>query len=305
MLFRHEYKGVTWIDLITPSRGEVKDVASEFSIDPSVSAELLSPTIHPHTELYPNHLYLVLHFPILERGTCTSSAEQEVDFIIGKDFIITARYEDISCFNEFRHIFEINAPLEEDHIGNSPFDVFTLIARRLYKAVETEIFTVHDKLEYIEKEIFEGFEKEMVVALSYAGRDILNLKQTLDPHQETLRTLIELTETFAGREHTAKIRTIESIYYRSRRNVTRIWQTLNELRETNNSLLTTNQNEVMKKLTIMAFVTFPLMLISSIFGMNTNFLPIVGTPQDFWIITGLMACATFLMFVFFKKKNWF
>lgn len=304
MIHRHDYKGVVWVDLVSPTPAEVQDIAAEFSVDQSVAHELLSPTLQPHTEQYDNHLFLVLHFPLLEKGSCTSSAEQEVDFIIGKNFIITIRYEDISCFNEFRHVFEVNAPLVDDHIGDSPFDIFLLITRRLYKGVESEIYSVHEKLEYIEKEIFEGYEKEMVVALSYAGRDILNLKQTLDPHQEILHSLAELTESFAGRAYMVRVRTIENMYYRSKRNVTRIWQTLSELRETNNSLLSTKQNEVMNKLTIMAFVTFPLMLISSIFGMNTHILPIVGLPNDFWVIMGMMAFATFTMFIFFKRKKW-
>tara|TARA_B100000745_G_scaffold292473_1_gene233371 strand:+ start:29465 stop:30382 length:918 start_codon:yes stop_codon:yes gene_type:complete len=304
MLRRHTYKKITWIDLVSPTQDEVREAAQELGVDAQVASELLSPTLRPHIEKYENHLYLVLHFPTLKPTTHLSSAEQEVDFVIGKDFLITARYEELESFSEFRQVFEVNATLEDDHIGDSPFDIFLLLTRRLYKGVEAEIYTVREKLEYIEKEIFEGYEKEMVVALSHAGRDILNLKQALDPHQEILRSLGELTEAFSGREYVSRVKKIENMYYRSRKHIIRIWQTLSELRETNNSLLSTKQNEVMKKLTIMAFVTFPLMLISSIFGMNTKILPIAGMDNDFWIITGVMLIATCIMFLFFKHKNW-
>ena len=77
-----------------------------------------------------------------------------------------------------------------------------------------------------------------------------------------------------------------------------------ELREINNSLVSTKQNEVMKILTIMAFVTFPLSLLASIFGMNTVYLPIVGHSLDFWIIIGIMAGATICFFAFFKHNRW-
>ena len=60
----------------------------------------------------------------------------------------------------------------------------------------------------------------------------------------------------------------------------------------------------MKILTIMAFVTFPLSLIAAIFGMNTVYIPIIGTPGDFWIVMGIMGFATFLMFLYFKRKKW-
>jgi magnesium transporter len=82
-------------------------------------------------------------------------------------------------------------------------------------------------------------------------------------------------------------------------------ESLHELRETNNSLLTTKQNETMKVFTILAFVTLPLSLIASIFEMNTRYTPIIGLPFDFWIIIGGMAVMSIAMFSFFKFKKWF
>lgn len=303
MLHRHEYKNLVWIDLESPTVEEVRRVADEFNVHPVVADELLSPTLRPHTEKYDNHLYLVLHFPSLERSR-GQVPEQEVDFIIGKKFIITTRYEELPSFIEFRKVFEVNAALEEDHFTDNSFDIFLLLAKRLYRTVDGQIDDIRETLERIEDQIFKGQEKEMVISLSKVGRDILNLKQALDPHQDILSSLASLTDSFAGEEYVARVRAIESMYYRSRKHITRIWQTLTELRETNNSLLTTKQNEVMKIFTILAFVTFPLSLIASVFGMNTTYMPFVGTRYDFWIIVGVMGFTTFLMFLYFRHKNW-
>jgi Mg2+ and Co2+ transporter CorA len=54
----------------------------------------------------------------------------------------------------------------------------------------------------------------------------------------------------------------------------------------------------------MAFVTFPLSLFASIFGMNTKTLPLAGFEGDFWIILGIMVAATIFFFAFFKHKRW-
>lgn len=305
MLHRHEYKDLVWIDLECPTIEEVRRIANEFGISPTVADELLSPTLRPHTESHTDYLYLVLHFPTLQHPAHTAVApEHEVDFIIGKNFIITTRYEELTTFVEFRKVFEVNASLEEGHFSDNAFDIFLLLARRLYQIVDIDIDKIKTTLEYIENEIFEGQEREMVEALSRAGRDILNIKQGLDPHQDILGSLSELTGEFAGKEYVVKVRAIENMYYRSRKHTTRIWQTLTELRETNNSLLSTKQNEVMKIFTILAFVTFPLSLFASIFGMNTQNTPFVGSTYDFWIVIGLMGCATFFMFLFFRRKHW-
>jgi len=39
--------------------------------------------------------------------------------------------------------------------------------------------------------------------------------------------------------------------------------------------------------------------------MNTKYLPIVGSPNDFWIITGLMILGVSMMMVYFKFRKWF
>jgi Mg2+ and Co2+ transporter CorA len=38
--------------------------------------------------------------------------------------------------------------------------------------------------------------------------------------------------------------------------------------------------------------------------MNTEYLPIVGLPGDFWIVTGLMLAGTVFMIAVFKRKKW-
>ena len=305
MLHRHEYKDLIWIDCESPTLEEVRSISKEFGIDLTVADELLSPTLRPHTEHYGHYLYLVLHFPTLQHTHEQQVLpEQEVDFIIGKNFIITTRYEALPIFIEFRKVFEVNATLEEDHFTDSPFDIFLLLAKRLYRTIDVDINTISDKLETIEAEIFKGNEKEMVIALSHVGRDILNLKQGLDPHQDVLSSLADLTAEFSGKEYVARVRSIESMYYRSRKHITRIWQTLSELRETNNSLLSAKQNEVMKIFTILAFVTFPLSLIASVFGMNTKSMPFIGQDNDFLIVIGIMGIATFFMFLYFRSKKW-
>lgn len=305
MLHRHEYKDLVWIDLESPTALEVRSIVDEFGITTSVADELLAPTLRPHTERYDGYLYLVLHFPAHQHtDNSVTVPEHEVDFIVGKNFIITTRYTAIDSFVEFRKVFEVNATLAENDLVHNPFDIFLLLAKRLYRTVDAEIDEVRETLEYIESEIFKGNEREMVASLSRTGRTILNLKQALDPHQDILSSLAELTTDFAGKEYVTRVHAIENMYYRSRKHITHTWQTLNELRETNNSLLSTKQNEVMKIFTILAFVTFPLSLVASVFGMNTTSTPFVGEENDFWIVVGLMAFATFFMFLYFRHKKW-
>jgi magnesium transporter len=178
------------------------------------------------------------------------------------------------------------------------------MVQALYRALGDECDLLRRSLQKIEESIFTGDERRMVIALSHEGRIIHDFRQALVPHREMLASLEPHTGRLFGAEFAFHLRSVEGALERIENTLENLRDSLTELRETNNSLLTTKQNEVMKTLTIMAFVTFPLMLVSSIFGMNTSYLPFVGLPGDFWFVIGIMAFLTALFFLYFKHKKW-
>lgn len=302
MLTRHEHNGLVWIDLESPSRDEVQDIVDQFGIEPLIAEELLLPSTKPRVEFRSDSAYLVLHFPVIRHSH--RSREQEIDFIVGRSFIITARYETIDPLHKFAKVFDTNSVLERTEIGEHAGYVFFFMLKKMYRAVEHELEFVRHDLNVIEDSIFSGHEVDMVSAISKVARELLNMRQVIEPHREVLREFEAGATKFLGEDFAPYLRTLSDEYYRVHNHIMRATESLRELRETNNSLLTTKQNETMKIFTIMAFTTFPLTLIAAIFSMDTQHTPIIGNPNDFWIIISLMATLTFCMFFYFKHKHW-
>lgn len=303
MIKKHTYKNLTWIDLLKPTQEEVLELMEEYDIHPSVANDLLTPTFKPTVDLHNNFMYLIMHFPALKH-THNNEPNQEVDFIIGKDFLITSRYDTIDPIHKFSRVFDVNSVLEKEDVGKNAGYIFFLIMKKLYGSIHHELESIEDSLEKAEEAIFKGEEKKMVKGLSIIGRDLLNLKQATNPHKEILESLETIGKEFFEDSFGDYIKDILSDYYKIRHNIEVNRESLIELRGTNDSLLSTKQNETMMILTIMAFVTFPLSLIASIFGMNTVHIPIVGQPNDFWLVIIIMLIMTSFMFLFFKSKKW-
>lgn len=304
MITRYRHRDVVWVDLESPTPDEVREVMEEYDIHPVVAEELLLPTLKPKVEFYDNHfIYLILHFPAF-RHTHSEDGNQEVDFIIGRNFIITTRYDTIDPLHKFSKVFEVNSILDRSGVGNHAGYIFYFMIKKLYKALEHEIEYLTDTLREVEGKIFDGREREMVVELSRISRDLLIFKQAMMLHRDVLESLDPAGKSLFGSEFSFYLKSIVGEYYRVQSAIEANLNSLVELRETNNSLVSTKQNEVMKVLTIMAFVTFPLSVIASIFGMNTKVLPIVGRPHDFWIVIGIMFIATIVFFFFFKYRKW-
>lgn len=303
MISRYIYKNLTWIDLESPTKDEVRQIMDEYDIHPVVANELLTPTVRPKVDLYENIIYLILHFPTVAHQH-EGHTEQEVDFIIGRNFFITTHYELVDPLYEFSKVFEVSSILDKSNLGDHGGFLFFYVVKELYRNLESDLDVINDRLERIEEKIFEGGEVRMVETISKTNRDLLNFRQSIRHHGAILESFEAAGKKFFGQDFEYYLRSVTGEYYKVANILDGHKETLVDLRETNDSLLTTRTNEIMKFLTIIAFITFPLALIASLFGMNTIATPIVGSPGDFWVVMGMMLFATLAMFAFFKLKRW-
>lgn len=295
-----------WIDLENPTREEVREIMNTYGIDPEVAEDLLDPTIHTRADAFDDFLYFVFHFPLhTNRHDSTKTLRsEEIDFVIGKNFLITIHYSPIESLVTFSKSFETDTILHHDKITKNSGLLFMHILFCLYKAVQEKSEEIHSTLNMYEEKIFSGKEKEMVFELSNLNRILIYFREALIPHKNIFSVLEKVGPNLLGKEVELYILKIKQEYFKSQRIVGSAKEYADELRETNNSLLTTKQNEVMKLLAIISFITFPLTLITSIFGMNTDYLPIVGMDYDFGIVISIMAVIAITFFMFFKNKKW-
>lgn len=303
MIHRHTVDNVTWVDLESPTRDEVRQVMDEFQIHPIVGNELFTPTVRPRVEPAGESIYLILHFPSIAHKHGGKS-EQEVDFVIGKDFLITTHYELIDPLHEFSKIFEANLMLDKSRITEHAGFLFFYLIRELYQRLGDELDDVGQKLEWIERRIFEGEEVEMVRTISETNRDLLSVKQAIRHHEEILESFDLAGRKLFGEDFTYYLRAIIGEYHKVANMLDGHKETLIDLRETNDSMLTTKSNEIIKVFTVLMFVMLPPSLVAALFSMNTQYVPIIGHPYDFWIIILLMIGATVVTYLYFKWKQW-
>lgn len=304
MLTRHTRKGVTWIDMESPTRQELQDVMTEFNIDARIEEEIISPTPYPLVVSSARYLYLILHFPTTDpRG---GAKNQEIDFIVGKDFMITARYEVIDSIHNLHKVFEAEELLGLPAKQADAEGLLERVLRHLYAALSEETEQIARMLERIENDIFSGKERETVQNLSKVSRVLLRFDTTLTRHSDPLSSFLDqlATPEFFGKDFKQHIAHVEAERTHAASLVGNYRAVTNELRKTNDSLLSTKQNDIVTRLTIMAFVTFPLTVITGLFGMNTVYTPIVDSPFGFWMIVGLMFVSVFLFVAYFRLRKW-
>ena len=306
MVLKRTHRNLTWIDLECPTNEEVREVMKDYNIHPLVAEELVGPSLRPKVEVYDDFIYLILHFPVIRRKHGKRFVEQqEIDFILGKNFIITSRYGAIESLHQFSKLFEVNSILDRSGMGDHAGFVFFSMIRILYDALSRELDFMSDSIRDIEERIFKGHERAMVVRISEVSRDLLDFKRATSLHKEILESFEVAARRFFGDGFDHHIRSIIGEYYRIHNHIESNRESLGELRETNNSLLDARETETMKMITIVAFLTLPASIITNFFQMSTVSTPIVGVQGDWLIITSVCVISTIFLLVLAKIKRWF
>jgi magnesium transporter len=284
---------IAWVDALSPTNEEILQLQKIYNLNDSVTRDLMTPTLIPRIDECDKHLYIVLHFPANRHSHRENP--QEIDFIIGKNYLITVHYDTIDTLYLLFKAFEVGSILSDGSRFTHAFELFFVVARKMYASVIDELSAIEDRFDFIEEAIFENREKEMVVAISRASRTLLDFKRILIPHEEVFYTLQEAGVRQLGVEFSKDVSIISKEYHRARNRIHDDIEALIELRETNNTLLSTKQNEIIKIFTILAFITFPLTLITDIIQADRSVM---------WILILLVCVSVGAMFMFFRHKKW-
>lgn len=301
MIERYKYKKLTWVDLINPTQEEIREIVTEAAVPPAFANDLTAMVPHTTTHYQKSALKITLDFPIVRRTDIDHP--HEIKFIITKNHLITIRFEDMEAIHRFSKEFEVRCMLQNGRTTTTP-RLFLVLLDFIYDSLYLKLDYLEARMKDIEEGIFSGQEKEMVTEISHVSRRLITFRQTLGAHENALSKLRGGIAHAFGTKYETPLENLEHHYRNLNRRVYALISTLDDLRDTNLGLLTTKQNEVMKTFTILAFITFPLTLFTSMFGMNTVTTPILGKQGDFWIILAIMIFVSIFFFVYFKYRKW-
>ena len=303
MIDKQTYGSISWTDIESPTASDI-EAASRGSIEMSEALvnELLFPS--PRGRLFKDGeaLCITLHFPIVSYHHANSHTE-EIDFVVTNNHVITTRYCDVMALHEVRRKLSIAQELNRLPL-HSGFDLFAIIVSELYSAMDPELLKVDRYIVDAEKNIYEGNQRLAVEQISRTTKRIMNFRRALQYHPEIFNTYKSILSTS---DTPSSMQLIEQLIRESGRLLAMVDEqksTIEEFSETNKTLLTSHNENVMKIFTILAFITFPLTLLISILALNQKVHEFANTPTGTLILIGIVIAIGGTMIMYFKHKEW-
>lgn len=306
MLKQIKYKNITWIDLCSPTPEDLAEISQKFSLHPVTVAELASPSYRSKIDLYDQFVYFVLHFPNFRQSSEDSQKTSliEVDFLVGKNFLITTSYEELETLQEFGKVLEANTVMDKNKKDTHAGYLLYYVLKHLYQTFEKNLEGINHQLHKAETDIFNDHEREMVQVLSVLNKKLLDYHRLLKPHQEVLSSLEVAGQEIFGAKFAFYLQDTTNEYRKTLYALENCREFFAELKQTNESLLQIKTAESTKIFSMLAFITFPLTLLATIMSLEAPGTPFVHQSFGFWIILGLMLALAILMMGFYKYKKW-
>src|SRR3989442_10599360 len=281
--------GLTWIHLDAPNLDEAQSLANRFDWHALDIEDVLSRRQRPKVDDYPEYLFGVLHFPVYDKAIQRLNAA-ELDFFLGPDYLVTLpNVELLPVTRLFQRCYE-DAELRTQLFSKGSGRLLYEVLDDLFDYCFPILDKIAHKLDSIEDAMFEERAEDVVRDISNVKQEIISYRKIIKPERSTLRLLERRVERFLPEE-------LELYFDDIVDAAERIWDLLDNYKEvvdgledTNESVISHRQNDVLRILTVFSVVLLPLTLITGIFGMNVHF-PGFDTAAAFWAAIAFMPAA--------------
>src|SRR5471032_1344076 len=296
--------GLTWIHLDAPSLTHAQELAARFGWHPLDVEDVMSKRQRPKIDDYADEGYLfgVLHFPIYDRASRRLNAA-ELDIFVGPNYLITLPSVELLPVSRLFRRCEEDEQFSEQLLSKGSGRLLYEVLDDLFDYCFPILDKIGHKLDSLEDDVFEGRSEEVVRDISNVKQEIISYRKIIKPERSTLRVLERHVERFLPEELDLYFDDIVDA-------AERIWDILDNYKEvvealedTNESVISHRQNDVLRFLTIFSVVLLPLSVITGIFGMNVNFHG-YGSVWAFWTIVVAMIAVLGVVLVFFRKQRW-
>jgi magnesium transporter len=304
--------GNRWIDLLDPTREELAAQLPREVHDRAVE-QLLAPAQHedeprPKLESQGDYVFGIFLVPVVvaEEGAVFY---QEIDVVMTRDVLVTVRKTPADGRLPWDPEPAREACRDQDNVAMIAYHLVDEIAEGFLDLVDD----VNTEIDELEDHVEEWSAERVRSRLSSLRHDLLHIRRTLAPTRDAVREVVDNRIEFSGDEvftHDVELN-FGNAYdklLRAADNLELARDLVAGVRDYHQAKIANDQNDVMKRLAVLATVFLPLTFLTGFFGQNFSYLVLhIETGKAvFWGLgVGLELAAALGLFLLIRWRRWF
>lgn len=297
-----------WIDLIDPTAVQLHDALPE-RVHSTAMEALLAPHEHndeprPRIESHGDYVLGILLLPI-EVPKEDRLYYQEIDFVATTDTLVT-----VSKTPPGEKPFD-PAPAKEacrahEDVGMYVYHLVDEVAEGFLDVIDE----LDDEIDELEDAVAESAPNEIGKRIRGLRHDILGIRRTLGPTRDAVRKIVdnrvelERGELFPQPVEIAFGNAFDKLL-RASEGLDASRDSLAGIRDYLQGKIANDQNEVMKRLTVIASLLLLPTFIVGLYGQNFHDIPELGWAWGYWWAWAWIIGTTIGQLAFFRWKKWF
>ncbi|MFL5527356.1 MAG: magnesium/cobalt transporter CorA [Gemmatimonadaceae bacterium] len=274
--------GTLWVDIDTRASDKVAMLKEVFHFHPLAVEEAVNPQSRVKLEEFDRYVLLIVRTVAFREATDDPYDLDTVNlsFFLGKNYLVTVHGPDTNPVDSTRELLQRKPELAT----HGPAKLMHAIVDQAVDAYFPIIDKLDEFMDSLEERIYGAFDQDALREVFAVKRLVLTLRRHLAPERDALSVLTNRPSTLLSAE--------TQIYFRDiYDHVLRIYESLETYREllgsTMDSYLTQVSNRLgmaTKTLGVVATVTLPFVVVSGMWGMNFEHIPLHSHPHGFMIL---------------------
>ena len=293
----------SWINLVNPSQSESMEIASAFNIDIADLRAPLDAEEMSRMTIEDEYTLIIVDVPIKEeRNNQTYYVTIPLGIILTEEAIITTCLEKLPLLDIF-----INRRLRNFYTFMRSRFIFQILYRNAEHYLSA-LRTLDRKSEQIESQLHKSTRNEELIELMELEKTIVYFKASLKTNERVIKKLTSATSNIKKYLEDEDLLEDTLIETQQAIEMADIYgNILHSMTDTFASIISNNQNNIMKTLAMVTIVMSIPTMIFSAYGMNfkDNELPLNGEPNAFWLIIFIAFALTGSLVVYLIHKKWF
>jgi magnesium transporter len=300
----------TWIDLLDPTPEELRakapqdleETALERLLAPPEHADDPRPTLQGHGDYVFGVLLIAVAVPEED-----SVYYQEIDLVVTRDTLLTVRKTPAEGRPACDVAVVQKTQKPDDPAGLLVYRLLDEIAERYLDLVDA----LDDEIDELEDRVEQQPAEQTRARISTLRHDLLHIRRTLSPMRDAVRRVIDGTveveegpEVFP-REVEVALNAAYDKFLRASDGLDLARDLLAGVRDYSQAKIANDQNEVMKRLTVIASLLLLPTFIVGLYGQNFVDIPELRWHLGYAYVWGLIVATTAFQLWWFRRKNWF
>lgn len=292
---------VTWINIYgLHDVNLIKEIGDIFNIHALTIEDILNTGQRPKMEDFDDYLLFTLknlHYNKEEE----SVVGEQLSIILSDNYVLTFQERPREIFEHVRNRIRKN----KGRIRKNGADYLTYAL--LDTIVDRYLFIVGqigEEIEELQVQIINNHSRNLLNTIYMYKQEISYIRKTIWPVKEFILQLSRFDTDFI-KENTYPFLKDALDLVTETVEVTDIYSVmLSDYLDMYNSAVNNKLNEIMKVLTIFSVIFIPLTFVTSIYGMNFDYMPELHYKYGYFILCSVLLLSAVSMILIFKKKKW-